>query len=97
MIMGLSWILAGALVAWIVTKKINLRGDDPIVDYGIGVGGAFVGGLVCHFIVGGPMASFSVWCLVAAFVTSVVALAIWHVIRTRGPQKIHTSRANRIR
>ena len=70
MIMGLSWILAGALVAWIATKKINLRGDDPIVDYGIGVGGAFVGGLVCHFIVGGPMASFSVWCLVAAFVTS---------------------------
>jgi uncharacterized membrane protein YeaQ/YmgE (transglycosylase-associated protein family) len=97
MIMGLSWILAGALVAWITTKKINLRGDDPIIDYAIGVGGAFVGGLVCHFIVGGPMATFSVWCLIAAFVGTVIALTIWHIIRTRGPQKIQTSRVNRIR
>jgi uncharacterized membrane protein YeaQ/YmgE (transglycosylase-associated protein family) len=97
MIMGLSWILAGVIVAWIATKKINLRGDDPILDYAIGVGGAFVGGLICHFIVGGPMATFSVWCLIAAFVGAVIALVIWHIIRTRGPQKIQTSRANRIR
>jgi hypothetical protein len=38
-----------------------------------------------------------VWCLIAAFVGAVIALVIWHIIRTRGPQKIQTSRANRIR
>ena len=97
MIMGLSWILAGFIVAWIATKKINLRGDDPIVDYGIGIAGAFVGGLVCHFIVGGPMATFNFWCLISAFVTSAIALVIWHIIRTRGPQKIPTSRVSRMR
>ena len=92
MIMGLSWILVGVIVAWIATKKVNLRGDDPIVDYAIGAGGAFVGGLVCHFIVGGPMAKFSLWCLISAFIGAVIALAIWHLIRTRGPYKIPTSR-----
>lgn len=92
MIMGLSWILAGVIVAWIATKKINLRGDDPIIDYAVGVVGAFAGGLICHFIIGGLMATFSVWCLASAFVGAVIALAIWHIIRTRGPYKIPTSR-----
>lgn len=92
MIMGLSWVLAGVIVAWIATKMINLRGDDPILDYAVGVVGAFVGGLICHFIVGGPMATFSVWCLIAAFVGAAIALTIWHIIRTRGKYEIPTSR-----
>jgi uncharacterized membrane protein YeaQ/YmgE (transglycosylase-associated protein family) len=92
MIMGLSWIAVGVLVAFIATKKVNLRGDDPIVDYCLSAAGGFIGGMIYHFIDGGPMAKFNFWTLIFAVIGAVIALTIWHIIRTRGPYKIPTSR-----
>ena len=91
-LMGLSWIAAGLLIAFIAIKKVNLRGDDPIMEYCLGAAGGFVGGLVSRFFAGGPMSTFNPWTLIGAVIGAVVALAIWHFIRTRGTYKIPTSR-----
>jgi uncharacterized membrane protein YeaQ/YmgE (transglycosylase-associated protein family) len=92
MLMGLSWIVVGVIVAYIATKKVNLRGDDPIVDYCLGAAGGFIGGLVFHFFTDDPMSRFNFWTLIFAVIGAVIALTIWHIIRTRGPYKIPTSR-----
>jgi uncharacterized membrane protein YeaQ/YmgE (transglycosylase-associated protein family) len=91
-LMGLSWIAIGVLVAYLVTKNVNLRGDDPRFDYGLGVAGAVVGGIVFKLFSDGPMSRFNLWSLIFAAVGAIVAEVIWHITRTRGPYKIPTSR-----
>ncbi|MGB7159118.1 MAG: GlsB/YeaQ/YmgE family stress response membrane protein [Tepidisphaeraceae bacterium] len=92
MLMGLSWIAIGVLVAYIVTKRVNLRGDDPRFDYGLSIAGAIVGGVVFKLFSDAPVSRFNAWSLIFAAVGAILVLAIWHITRTRGPYKIPTSR-----
>ena len=92
MLMGLSWIAIGLLVAFVVTKKVNLYGDDPRLDYGLSAAGAVVGGIAYKLISGVEMSRFSAWSLIFATAGAVLALTVWHFWRTRGPHDIPTSR-----
>jgi uncharacterized membrane protein YeaQ/YmgE (transglycosylase-associated protein family) len=92
MLMGISWILVGLAIGFIANRKLNFRGDDPRLDLGVGVVGAFVGGIVFNLFTDGPTARFNFWSLLIAAIGSIVALVIWHFVRTRSPYKIPTSR-----
>jgi uncharacterized membrane protein YeaQ/YmgE (transglycosylase-associated protein family) len=79
----ITWILTGLLVGWITTKVINLRGDDP--KFGLaaaGAGGVIAGAAHAIFSTGG-MTAWTVWTPLFAAAGAVVAVALFHVIRSR--------------
>ena len=47
-----SWIVIGALVGFIASKNVNLRGDDPKLGLASGVIGAVTAGVIYRIVSG---------------------------------------------
>jgi uncharacterized membrane protein YeaQ/YmgE (transglycosylase-associated protein family) len=79
----LTWIGAGLLVGFIVSKVINLRGDDPRLGIAAAVVGAVVAGILYSFIAGVSISTWTPWCLASALIGAVAGVFAWHLIRSR--------------
>lgn len=79
----LEWVALGLLVGFIMTKMVNLRGDDPRLGIGAAIGGAIVGAIIYTLTSGVGVSVWNPWCLVSAGGGAVAASVIWHVIRSR--------------
>lgn len=80
----LGWILCGVILGFVATKLVNLHGDDPLIDVALGAAGALIGGGLYSLISGSKVSAFNILSLICAVVATLVALAIWHFIRSRG-------------
>jgi uncharacterized membrane protein YeaQ/YmgE (transglycosylase-associated protein family) len=84
MLMGIiGWIVVGLLVGFIVSKVLDLHGDDPRLGIGVAVGGAIVFAVLYTVISGAGVSSFNVWSLIFAAVGAGVAAAAWHLVRAK--------------
>jgi uncharacterized membrane protein YeaQ/YmgE (transglycosylase-associated protein family) len=93
MLIGIvSWCICGALLGFIVSRLVDLHGDDPIFGIGVAAAGSLVGGCLYKFISGSTINIMNVRSLVWSVVASGVALAIWHVIRALSPHEQQTIR-----
>lgn len=88
----LGWVALGLVIGFIVSKSVNLRGDDPRLGIAVGGAGALVGGWLYSWISGSAVVAFNVWALSVAAVTALVMLAVWHFLRSRGKYAIPTVR-----
>jgi uncharacterized membrane protein YeaQ/YmgE (transglycosylase-associated protein family) len=96
MLMGIvGWVVVGLAVGFIVSKVLDLHGDDPLLGIGISVGGAVVFAVLYTVISGAGVSSFNVWSLIFAGVGAGVGVAAWHLIRSKSvshaPQSRRTS------
>src|SRR5437763_1321237 len=78
-----TWIVTGLLVGFIGSKVINLRGDDPRLGIGAAVGGALVAGFLHAMIGAAGLSNWTIWAALYAALGAVVALAVFHLIRSR--------------
>jgi uncharacterized membrane protein YeaQ/YmgE (transglycosylase-associated protein family) len=93
MLIGIAlWALVGLVVGFIFSNIVNLHGDDPRLGVGVGVLAAVVGGWVFSWISGTPAPGFHIWTLVTAAIVALVAVAAWHLIRSRGTHERPTVR-----
>ena len=84
MIMGIvGWVLVGMLVGFIVSKVIDLHGDDPRLGIVIAAGGAIVAAVLYTVISGARVSLFNIWSLLFAAVGAGIAVAAWHLIRSK--------------
>jgi uncharacterized membrane protein YeaQ/YmgE (transglycosylase-associated protein family) len=83
MMNAFSWVVLGLIAGCIAAgTKMNKRGESPLLDISVCIGGALVGGLLFSaFRTAGATAGFDVWSLVFAAVGSAISLAVWHEIR----------------
>ena len=79
----LTWIAAGAIVGFIASKLVDLRGDDIKLGLGAAVLGAVVGGIAYGVMSGHGITHWTVWGAGAAAIGAVVGSAVWHIIRSR--------------
>ena len=78
-----TWIVTGLLAGFIGSKIINLRGDDPKLGIGAAVGGGLVGGFLHAMIGPVGLSDWTIWAPIYAALGAVVALAVFHLIRSR--------------
>ncbi|MGA2233627.1 MAG: GlsB/YeaQ/YmgE family stress response membrane protein [Tepidisphaeraceae bacterium] len=79
MLLGIfGWIVLGTVAGFIVSKFVDLRGDDPRIGVCAGVGGAIIGGWMYSLISGSAVSGFNVMSLLFAAIAATVALAAWH-------------------
>ena len=77
-----SWIVIGALVGFIASKNVNLRGDDPKLGLASGVIGAVTAGVI-YRIISGVDLGLSLRSVIFATVGAAVSVAAWHLMRRR--------------
>jgi uncharacterized membrane protein YeaQ/YmgE (transglycosylase-associated protein family) len=79
----LGWIVTGLVVGFIVSKMVNLRGDDPKLGIAVATIAGLVGGIGYTMKSGAGVVGFNLWCIVTAAICALIAVIAWHLIRSR--------------
>ena len=79
----LGWVVVGLIVGFAVSKVVNLRGDDPRFGIFAAIGGAVLAGVIYTVVSGAGVSAWNVWSILSAAIGSVVAVLLWHLIRSR--------------
>jgi uncharacterized membrane protein YeaQ/YmgE (transglycosylase-associated protein family) len=88
----IGWIVLGTAVAFIASKVVDLRGDDPRLGIALGAAAGLIGGWLYSLFSGSPVTTFNIWSLLCAAFAAAIAVTIWHIIRRRRPYKQPTVR-----
>lgn len=84
MLMGIiGWVVVGLAVGFIVSKVLDLHGDDPLLGIGVSVGGAVLFAVLYTVISGAGVSSFNVWSLIFAAIGAGAGVGTWHLIRSK--------------
>ena len=77
----LAWILLGLLAGFIGSKIVNKTGEGFLVDIGLGIIGAVVGGWLFQFFGAAGVTGLNLYSLFVAVIGSVVFLVVYHALR----------------
>ena len=78
-----GWIVTGIIVGFIVSKFVNLRGDDPKLGIAVAAVAGLLGGIVYTVRSGLGVVAFNLWCILTVAICALVAVIVWHLIRSR--------------
>ena len=87
-----GWIICGIVLAFIASRIVNLRGDDPRLGMALGGAGGLIGQWLYSVFSGSPVRAFNPWSVLFAVLAALAAMTMWHIIRTRGPHQQPTNR-----
>jgi uncharacterized membrane protein YeaQ/YmgE (transglycosylase-associated protein family) len=80
----IAWIILGLVAGFIASKIVNRSGDGVVVDIGLGVVGAVVGGWLFNTFGMAGVSGLNLYSLLVAVLGAVVFLVIYHaVVRSR--------------
>jgi len=79
----LAWIVLGLVAGFIASLMVNKRGSGMLLDVGLGVVGAVVGGFLFKQFGAAGVTGFNIYSLLVAVIGAVVVLAIYHMIAGR--------------
>ncbi len=77
----LAWILLGLLAGFIGSKIVNKTGEGFLVDIGLGIIGAVVGGWLFQYFGAAGVTGLNLYSLFVAVIGSVVFLVVYHALR----------------
>ena len=78
-----GWLVVGLVVGFVVSKVLNLHGDDPKLSIAAAGAGAVVGGILYSVIGGATVEAWNPWSILCAAVGGGAGAAIWHGVRSR--------------
>jgi uncharacterized membrane protein YeaQ/YmgE (transglycosylase-associated protein family) len=77
----LAWIVLGLVAGFIGSKLVNKTGEGLILDIGLGIVGAIVGGWLFSVFGMSGVTGLNLYSLVVAVIGAVVFLLVYHAIR----------------
>lgn len=77
----LAWILLGLLAGFIGSKIVNKTGEGFLLDIGLGIVGAVVGGWLFQVFGAAGVTGLNLYSLFVAVIGSVVFLVVYHALR----------------
>ncbi|MGO8992138.1 MAG: GlsB/YeaQ/YmgE family stress response membrane protein [Polyangiaceae bacterium] len=80
----IAWVILGLISGLIASYVVDNRGSGAIVNLGLGIVGAVVGGFIFRALGQTGVTGLNLWSLGVSVVGAVVALVIYHaVVRPR--------------
>jgi drug/metabolite transporter (DMT)-like permease len=79
----IGWVVVGLAVGFVVSKVLDLHGDDPMLGIGAALGGAILFAVLYTVISGAGVSYFNLWSLMFAAIGAGVGVATWHLIRSK--------------
>ena len=84
MLLGLiGWVVIGLILGFIVSKVLDLHGDDPNLGIGVAAGSAIIVAGAYSWFSGAGVSAWNVWSMLFAAIGAMAGLALWHGIRSR--------------
>jgi len=77
----LAWIVLGLIAGFIGSKLVNKTGEGLVLDIGLGIVGAIVGGWLFSVFGMSGVTGVNLYSLVVAVIGAVVLLLVYHAIR----------------
>ena len=77
----LAWILLGLVAGFIGSKIVNKTGEGFLLDIGLGIVGAVVGGWLFQFFGAAGVTGLNLYSLFVAVIGAVVFLVVYHSLR----------------
>jgi uncharacterized membrane protein YeaQ/YmgE (transglycosylase-associated protein family) len=79
----IAWIVLGLIAGFIASKVVNKTGEDIVLDLGLGIVGAIVGGFVFNQLGAAGITGFNLYSMLVALVGAVLVLVIYHLVTGR--------------
>jgi uncharacterized membrane protein YeaQ/YmgE (transglycosylase-associated protein family) len=76
----LAWIVLGLIAGFIGSKLVNKSGEGALLDIGLGIVGACVGGWLFNAFGMVGVTGLNIYSMVVAVVGAVVVLVLYHAI-----------------
>lgn len=76
----IGWIILGLIAGFIASKLVNKTGEGIVLDIGLGIIGAVVGGFLFNLVGAVGISGFNIWSMFVAVVGAVVVLVIKHAL-----------------
>jgi uncharacterized membrane protein YeaQ/YmgE (transglycosylase-associated protein family) len=77
----LAWIILGLLAGFIGSKLVNKTGEGVILDIGLGIVGAVVGGFLFNLFGASGVTGLNAYSLLVSVIGAVLFLVAYHAIR----------------
>jgi uncharacterized membrane protein YeaQ/YmgE (transglycosylase-associated protein family) len=77
----IGWIVLGLVAGFIASKIVNRHGEGLMLDIGIGIVGAVIGGWLMTAFGGTGVDGFNLYSMLVAIIGAVVLLVVVHAIR----------------
>lgn len=78
----LAWSLVGLIAGAVAGKMFKSNGDDPKLDFVLGIVGAIIGGVLAGMRSTGGLSNFNAWSLAIAPIGAIALLLVWHGFRS---------------
>ena len=75
----IAWIVLGLIAGFIASKVVNKTGEDIVLDLGLGIVGAIVGGFVFNQLGAAGVTGFNLYSMLVAVIGAVLVLVIYHL------------------
>ena len=79
----IAWIVLGLIAGFIASKLVNKTGEDIVLDLGLGIVGAVVGGFVFNQLGAAGVTGFNLYSMLVAVIGAVLVLVIYHLVTGR--------------
>lgn len=79
----IAWIVLGLIAGFIASKLVNRSGEGLVLDIGLGIIGAVVGGFVFNQLGTVGVTGFNLYSIVVAAIGSVLVLIMYHLVMGR--------------
>ena len=79
----IAWIVLGLIAGFIASKLVNRSGEGLVLDIGLGIVGAVVGGFVFNQLGAVGLTGFNLYSIVVAAIGSVLVLIMYHLVMGR--------------
>jgi uncharacterized membrane protein YeaQ/YmgE (transglycosylase-associated protein family) len=79
----IAWIVLGLIAGFIASKIVNNSGQGIIIDIGLGIVGAVIGGVVFNEFGAAGVTGFNIYSMVVAVVGAVLVLLVYHAVTGR--------------
>ena len=79
----IAWIVLGLIAGFIASKLVNKTGEDIVLDIGLGIVGAIVGGFVFNQLGAAGVTGFNLYSMLVAVIGAVLVLVIYHLVTGR--------------
>jgi uncharacterized membrane protein YeaQ/YmgE (transglycosylase-associated protein family) len=79
----LAWIVLGLLAGFIASKIVNKHGEGFLLDMGLGIVGAIIGGCLFRLFGAHGVTGLNLYSLIVAVIGSIVVLLVYHTLRRR--------------
>ena len=85
MVLGIiaAWLAVGLVVGYVVSRVIDLHGDDPRFGFAAAAAGALAGAVSYTLATAATMSAWNLWSFAWAAVGAAVAVIVYHTVRSR--------------